>query len=400
MCEAGRDGMSGEPNLRHLRLFAAVVGSASITRAAERFNLSQPAVTQAMAALERRAGAALLDRTRHGIFPTAAGAAYARRAARAMALLDAAADAAAAPRLKLTATAAQLRALIAVCEAGNFTLAARRLGCAQPTVHRAAGQLQKDVDRPLLARAPGGVTPTRTGAALARAAELMFAELAQAEAELAEAAGREVGRIVIGAMPLSRARLLPEALARFREVRPSLPVRVVDGPYPELLDGLRRGAIDFLLGALREPAPVDDVIQTALFDDSLALVARPGHPLAERAGATAHEVAAYPWIVNAPGTPVRSIVDRWLAAAGVAPRGVIETSSLVLTRELALRTDHIGCVSRGQAEAEVARGVLIRLPAALPDTRRPIGLTIRAGWEPTPAQADMIDLLRRAAAMA
>ncbi|ANT63145.1 hypothetical protein AYJ57_21905 (plasmid) [Salipiger sp. CCB-MM3] len=53
-------------NLRHLRVFLAVAEEAQITAAAERFNVSQPAVTQMLGKLETQAGGALFDRTSRG----------------------------------------------------------------------------------------------------------------------------------------------------------------------------------------------------------------------------------------------------------------------------------------------------------------------------------------------
>ena len=101
---------------------------------------------------------------------------------------------------------------------------------------------------------------------LAQAARLAFAELDQAASELAALAGHEVGRIVIGSLPLSRSGFLPAALLRFRELRPSFPFEVIDGRYDELLGGLRRGEIDMMVGALRIPQPIPDIQQERLFD--------------------------------------------------------------------------------------------------------------------------------------
>jgi LysR family transcriptional regulator of gallate degradation len=99
-------------NLRHLRVFLAVADSGSVTRVAEQGLVSQPAVTQAVAKLEREAETALFARTPHWLFPTAAGEALANRARRAFGLLDPALEDVA-PRLRLTATSARLPAVAA-----------------------------------------------------------------------------------------------------------------------------------------------------------------------------------------------------------------------------------------------------------------------------------------------
>ncbi|QQM30732.1 LysR family transcriptional regulator [Martelella lutilitoris] len=391
-------------NLRHLRVFLAVTETHSVTRAAEICFVSQPAVTQALGKIASLAGAALFARTPQGLYATEAGETLARRVRRAFAYLDPAL-AEVAPRLNVTVTRAQLNALIAVTETQNFTLAAKRLGLAQPTVHRAVSQLESEAERPLFERNSFGIVATRTASALAQAARLAFAELAQADADLAEAMKRETGRIVVGAMPLSRACVLPDAIVAFRALGRTIPVDVLEGDYDDLLAGLRRGETDFLIGALRDPAPIGDIVQEELFSDSVVLVAGPGHPLVRSAGnnkllqPTFEALAEYPFVVAPEGTPIRGHFNRIFEDAGLAaPSRLVETRSVILMRELLEKSDHLGCVSKRQAEAEIAHGLMVALPFELPGSERPIGLTLRAGFLPTVAQALFLRLLRDKAA--
>lgn len=381
-------------SLRHLRVFAAVAKSGSVTRAAELCHVSQPAVTQAIAKLERQVGASLFLRTSQGLFLTAAGEALADRVRRAFGLLDPVfADLA--PRLRITASSAQLHALVAMCETENFTLAARRMGLAQPTVHRAITQLEQEAARPLFERTSFGMIATRPALALAQAAQLAFAELDQAEADLGDMVGREVGRIVIGAMPLSRSYILARTIARFRKRRPTLPIKALDGPYDDLMVGLRRGEVDFLVGALRDPAPIGDIEQQPLFDDSLVMVAR--HEQSEEITLTA--LATYPWVVATGSAPTRRYFDRLFDSLGAgAPKSLVETGSMILMRELLRVSEHIGCISRLQVAAEVDLGFVGVLPFLLEASSRPIGLTVRSGWVPTRAQREFLDDLRAVAA--
>lgn len=379
-------------NLRHLRVFLMVVDTASVTKAAELCHVSQPAVTQALSKIERGVGMALFTRTAQGLFVNKQGEVLAKRVRRAFSYLDPALSDLS-PRLRITATTAQLQALIAVREMENFTLAARRLGLAQPTVHRAVTQLEQEAARPLFERTSYGIVATRTAQTLAQAARLAFAELAQAEADLAETVSEEAGRIVIGAMPLSRSYVLPQAIANFRALRPKIPIQVVEGPYADLLAGLRRGEIDFLIGALRHPAPIGDVEQRVLFTDTLVLVAGRDHPLIGKDHIALEELASYPWVVGLTGTPIRKHFDAMFDSLGRRPASIVESGSLILMRELLDRTDHLGCISYLQAEAELTRGLIKALPYDLDHTARPIGLTLRSGWMPTAAQEQFLDLV-------
>lgn len=61
------------PELRHLRYFAAVAEAGTVTAAAARLHIAQPSLSQQIAALERRVGAQLFHRGRHGMALTDAG---------------------------------------------------------------------------------------------------------------------------------------------------------------------------------------------------------------------------------------------------------------------------------------------------------------------------------------
>jgi DNA-binding transcriptional LysR family regulator len=384
-------------NLRHLRLFVAVSELKTLTATSEVWNISQPAITQAIGKLERDTGGPLFERTPHGFFLTPRGQLLQRRMKSAFNRLDPVLTDIA-PRLKLTLTYAQLLSLIAVGESENFTLAARRLGLAQPTVHRAVSQVESNSGRRLFERTSFGMLPTRLCQSLIQGARLAIYEIDQADAELAEFNGGEAGQMVIGAMPLARSTLLPRALSRFRQQRPTYPVRILDGPYDELLGGLRRGSVDFLIGALRDPAPIEDIIQKPLFDDRLALIAGPAHPLAGRKDVSVEDLLAYPWVVPRSGTPTRDQFETLFLSRGKnAPSRVIESGSLLLMRELMEDCQHLGCISRHQSERDCDHGLLVNLNFPTDHLHRPIGITIRDHWLPTNAQNLMLQLLAKAA---
>src|SRR5215204_253517 len=67
--------------LRHLRYFQAVAEELSFSRAAKRLHVAQPALSRAIKQLEHSVGANLLDRTRHHVRLTPAGAVLLREIA-------------------------------------------------------------------------------------------------------------------------------------------------------------------------------------------------------------------------------------------------------------------------------------------------------------------------------
>ena len=294
-----------------------------------------------------------------------------------------------APRLKQTATLAQLRALAAVVDAENHSLAARQLGLSQPTVHRAVSNLSKDAGRALFERTSVGFSATRLCRELSVATKLTFAELDQALADLAALDGKVSGRVKVGALPLSRATILPKALVKFRNAGWLEPVEVVDGAYTDLLRGVLQGDIHALVGALRTPSPSAELKQEVWFQDTLVILARPNHPVLDTTGNGLYTLQQQDWIVPRRGTPAREQFDAVLAQTKITPRSVVGSGSILLMRELLLGSDVLGCISRQQAH-----GLLAAVPAELPWADRPIGLATREDFVPTRAQAFFIDTLR------
>ena len=378
------------PNLRHLRAFCEVAEHHSITQAAERIFLSQPAITQAIAKLERVLDTQLFERQSDGMRPTEAGRLYAQRTGRALELIRHGCQEA----LKMGAT--QINSLIAVADARNFSLAARSVGTSQPALHRAARDLESLLETRLFEKTSQGIELTRAARILVKQVKLAFAELAQGNAEIAALTGVDNGIIVVGSMPLARHAILPAAINALSGELPDVRVSVVAAPYAELLHGLRHGELDLLIGALRDPLPVDDVVQETMFHDTLSIVARSGHPLTAKKRIDVEDLAAYPWVVPEQGIPTRDHFQA-LMQGKRAVGGLVESSSIVLIISLLLESDRLTLISHQQIRREQAQGLVTTLPYDMSTTRRPIGLTTRRDWRPTATQVRFIELLKESA---
>jgi len=392
------------PNLHHLSVFCAVSRLGSVSAAARSAHLSQPAVTQAIASLERDFQCQLFARTPRGMAMTEAGRLWAERIGRVLQRITEAV-AGAAPQLQgrrqslRGITARQLEALLAVVEAGGFGAAARARGMTRATLHRAARELERRIGAPLFETTSHGLRPTREALRLCRQLQLAIAELAQARAEVAALDGTERGRTVIGAMPLGRSFIVPETVLRFSVRRPGHQISILDGPYESLLDALRGGRADILVGALRESVPAD-VVQELLFKDPLAIIVRKGHPLVRmcQSGERApppETLARFPWIAPRSGSPLRHHFERLFLGLTTLPvAAAVECNSLVAARALLVRSDRAMLLSAQQAHHELAAGELVALPHPAGQVVREIGLTLRRDWRPTVAQTELLDTLR------
>jgi DNA-binding transcriptional LysR family regulator len=375
-------------NIRHLRAVAAIVRSGSVTGAARLVSLTQPAVTQGVAKLERHLGLPLFERAPGGMVPTEAGRMLAARAEAALRLI-------ASPRV----TATQMRAFLALARTGSYAAAAAQTGLGEASLHRAVADLAVGLGHRLADRRGRGIALTQRGQSVARMFGLAEAELRSAVAELAALEGREVGRISIGAMPLSRARLLPNAVAAFHNAHPQTEIAIVEGSHAELVGPLRDGDIDLMVGALRDPSPGDDLHQQPLFVDRPVILARSGHPLAGRVSLGPEDLTRFGWIVPAEGTPLRRQWRLMFDAAGLeTPSVPIECGSVIMVRQLLVQSDFLTLLSPDQVAVELEAGWLVRVADAPGEISRTIGITTRADWRPTRLQQGFITALETEAA--
>ncbi|CAN5455033.1 LysR family transcriptional regulator [soil metagenome] len=381
-------------NLRHLRALAAIVARGSMSAAAEVVSLSQPALTQGLAKLEAQTGAVLFERRADGMNPTEAGLALAARGEAAFAHLAAAVRVGgrgfARPERLMTAT--QLRAFLALAEAGSFVGAGVAAGLSQPAIHRAVRDLEQVCGVGLVDRRGRGIALSEAGRRLARGIRLASAEIAAGIVEAAPDAGG--GGIAIGAMPLSRALLLPRAVALIAKELPGARFDISEGSWRDLVEPLRDGAIDMMIGALRDQS-APDLHQAPLLDDRLVIVGRTGHPLAGIAMPSRAALAAYPWIVARAGAPLRTL---WQALFGDdLPPAPIECGSVMVIRGILRDGDFLTLLSPDQVALEIDSGMLTTIGPELESSGRVIGVTTRAGWRPTRAQARFLEVLRKCA---
>ena len=181
-------------------------------------------------------------------------------------------------------TSSQIRSHLAVAEHGSFRAAAHALEIAEPTLHRAARDLERVVGARLYHRTPQGMAATAAGLAFASRLRLMLYEVDQALDELAAEHDITGGRVSAGCLPLMPKPLLARTVGRLLRAYPTVRVELQEASHGTLMAGLRGGDIDMMVGALRQSQLPGDVVERALFSDPHVMVVRVGHPLAGLGG--------------------------------------------------------------------------------------------------------------------
>jgi LysR family transcriptional regulator, pca operon transcriptional activator len=201
--------------------------------------------------------------------------------------------------------------------------------------------------------------------------------------------------VTMGVLPTAASTLAPGAVQRFQTLFPDAIVRVVEGTNIELLARLRDRALDLVIGRLADAALMFDLSFEPLYEEPLVLVAVKGHPLDGARSPGLAQVCAYPVVLPDGDTIVRAALDPFLIAGRVAqPPRTIETLSDAFARQLVADSDAVWFCAPGVVAHDLASGRFVALDVDLGATRRAVGLTVRSDDAPSPAAAEMAELLR------
>jgi DNA-binding transcriptional LysR family regulator len=230
-----------------------------------------------------------------------------------------------------------LQVLLSLASTGNLSQSAAVLNSTQPALSKWLKELEEDVGLPLFERHARGLR--RIEAHL---------DIARDDMQALRAGGS--GLVSIGTSGVSAADTVPLAVARLLDRMPRAQVRLVEGTMNLLMPQLARGELDIVVG--RSGQQYDDPqLQTEpLYTEPINFVARPDHPLTEKAKLGWDDVLAYSWIVWPHGTPVRNALETALAAAGrTLPDHCVESNSSILNLTLLNNTDLVGVASHRAA---------------------------------------------------
>ncbi len=312
-----------------------------------------------------------------------------------------------------------LRCFVAVAQERHLARAAERLALSQPAVSKTLVELETIVGTRLVERSKAGRRGVQglTAAGeqlLAHALRVLEALDASAQA-VAPAAGGRIERLRIGALPSVAPALLPVALARLREGWPQVQIVVKSAANAALLDELRAGQLDLVVGRMSDPRLMGGLSFELLHTEPLVFAVRAGHPLAAtpsmdvkglkgmkgaRAaqGASVQAVLAYPLVVYGEGTIPRHNTESFLSARGLAlPANALQTLDVAVARALVAVSDAVWITPLGAARGELGDGRLLRLRIDTAGTEESVGLLQRSEAAPSALRVAMAALLREAA---
>lgn len=262
----------------------------------------------------------------------------------------------------------KLQRMITIYEAGSFRKAAKDLGMSQPALTSSIQQLEEALRGRLFERGARGIRPTALCERMVRRARLIVREQQRLLREADENARNLTLSIGVHSLMLTPA--LGRCVAAFCQQWPTTTLRVREGYSRDLIERLLSGELDFACCAI--PAEGTDI--EALTIEPLAVlhysvVARADHPVFADID-TARPIGAYDWVdfdAEIVGVfPGESDIDAILDAAGRAQgRRGVRSASMDLIKLLVLEGGFIGLIGDESVAAELASGVLRRLPGVV-----------------------------------
>lgn len=265
-----------------------------------------------------------------------------------------------------------LQAFLAVAQGGTISAAARARNVSQPALSKTIAELEALLGARLFERTGRRAVLTPAGESFRAHA---LAALQSLETGVRDLSGKAAADLVkVGVLPTVAGGFFPSVALEFSRARPEARIGVITGPNRYLIEMLRGGKIDLMVGRMPSAHDMPGLSFEYLYDEPIVLVGRADHP---GLGTPAHTaLAAHPLILPNPGAIIRRNVDQYLAALGLSGKvPAFETVALPVALTLLEQSDMLWFISRGVVAREIAEGRLATFELGSDYMAGAVGLT-------------------------
>jgi len=292
-----------------------------------------------------------------------------------------------------------LYTFIEVARQKSVVRAAEILNVSQPAVTKTIRELEEALGVAVFEREGRGIRITRYGEVFLRHAGAALTALRQGMDSVSQELFDSAPPVRIGALPTVSTRIMPRAMMLFLAEKTGSRVKIVTGDNSVLMEQLRVGDLDLVVGRLASPEKMAGLSFEHLYSEQVVFIVRPGHPLLDGRRSIFEGLADYPVLMPTRGSIIRPSVEQFLIANGVATLPVqVETISDAFGRVFVRSSEAVWIISAGVVAGDVADGTLATLPIDTSETRGPVGLTIRADSNPSAPLSILMQTIRQAAA--
>jgi len=287
-----------------------------------------------------------------------------------------------------------LKTFLAIAKHASFTRGAQERLLTQPAVSRQIKQLEQGFGVALFERLGKSVHLSEAGRTLAPLAARILAQLDRVIETVQGCGTAEHGRLRIGASTTPGYYVLPPVLGRFRREHPGVELHFTVENSHAIESRILHNELD--LGFVGARLTNEALLIEPIGRDEIICFCGASHPFARKRRLPPKSLADATWIVRERGSATRQLFEKWLSAARVSMRHVIELSSPEAIKALVREGVGISFMSIHGLKAELHDGQLKRI--AIPGRRltREIYLVHHADKYVSPTMRSFLQLLPRA----
>lgn len=203
----------------------------------------------------------------------------------------------------------QLKAFMLVADVGSFSEAAEKLHLTQPAISKRVAQLEEHLGTPLFDRIGRNVSLTEAGRALLPHARDVELQLQAAERAVRDLDGEVAGQLSLATSHHIGLHRLPPVLSAFSKAFPAVQIDIDFMDSEQAYDLTLRGAVELAVVTLA-PTPQAHIVTHTAWEDPLAFMVNPDHPLANKRKIDLATLSALPAILPGMNTYTGQIVKQ------------------------------------------------------------------------------------------
>ena len=223
-----------------------------------------------------------------------------------------------------------LRLVVAIADYEQLGLAADHLAISQPSASRSLGDQESLLETELFLRRTKWMEPTEAGKALIRHGRKVLAELESLDLAFDNAVHGYSGHVRIGTVTGPAAGFVIPGLSRVQEQFPNIELTVEVAPSTTLIQELKEGHLDFVIGRLGVMDDVRDFDLVPVATESVLLCVGQKHPLYHAKNVGLSELTPYQWVIQERGSPIRQAVESAYIRNGLKPPQKVTNTSALL----------------------------------------------------------------------
>jgi DNA-binding transcriptional LysR family regulator len=269
-----------------------------------------------------------------------------------------------------------LQMILAIHVAGSMSGAAKLLNLTVAALSKGISELEKELGDRVFERTQKGIVWTILGEVTVQMARRVLHELDVFERELEFTRSGSTGAVQIGVHAISANGVMVDSIATMKTLYPKTHVRIFENALPVLLNDLKEGRLDLVIGRMVAALMIADFDGIPIVREGHVIIASIGHPAVAQNLPIA-DLIGMEWCLPHPGTPSRDKFELGLSKLLLPlPYCAIETNSFVTALMLHARMMILSLAPRSLAENWSRRGYVEILPIEPPidNNDEPIGV--------------------------